>query len=62
MRLDEDDKDDEDEDESEPTELYLHQNTMFEITEPGTFIGMKSHLMQLNHFLIISQRKWTYYS
>ena len=42
MFNDEDDKVNEYEDESEPTELHLHQNAVFEITEPGTFIWIKS--------------------
>ena len=43
---------DENEDESEPTELHLHQITVFEIIEPGTFIRMKSPPNTIEPFFI----------
>ena len=49
MRLDEDD---EYEGESEPTELHLHQNTLFEIIKPGTFISVKSPANAIEPFFI----------
>ena len=49
MRIDEND---ENEDESEPTELHLHQITVFEIIEPGTFIRMKSPPNTIEPFFI----------
>ena len=52
MRLDENDENDKYEDKSEPTEFYLHQNTVFEIIEPGTFIGMKSPPNAIEPFFV----------
>ena len=52
MRLDENDEDDEYEDKSEPAELYLHQNTVFIIIEPATFIRMKSPFNAIEPFFI----------
>ena len=36
----------------EPTELHLHQITVFEIIEPGTFIRMKSPPNTIEPFFI----------
>ena len=52
MRLDEDDGNDKYEDKSEQTEFYLDQNTVFEIIEPGTFVGMKSPPNAIEPFFV----------
>ena len=51
-RLDEGDEVNEYEDVSEPTEHHLHQNAVFEIIKPGTFIWMKPPLNAIKPLFI----------